>query len=80
MKTKDLRKVCNYRYKVPFRQVYCATFKDFIKETIWCLFVIRIFPKAHDFGSDGLKDYYKRNKGNMYEQLSFLIEGEKNEY
>ena len=70
----NLRKRCNYEYKVPFRQVYCATFKDVVKQTIWCLFVIKVFPKVHDFGTDNLKEHYKTKKSNMYEQLKFLLD------
>ena len=65
-------------YKIPFRRVYTSTFKDWIKEIVWIFVVIKIFPKAHDFGSDALKEYYNKNPKNMYEQLRFLVDDKYN--
>jgi hypothetical protein len=31
------------KYKVPFRQVYCLTIRSWIRETIWCHVVNRLF-------------------------------------
>ena len=37
-------------WKVPRRQVYCATFAGWVAETIWCHVVLRIYPNAFDPG------------------------------
>lgn len=39
-------------YKIPFRQVYCATFSQWVLEMIWIFFVIKFFPGACDFGAN----------------------------
>lgn len=31
-------------WKVPFRQVYCSTFKLWVAETIYCHLVLRLNP------------------------------------
>ena len=33
-------------YKVPFRMIYCDTIGSWIKETIWCLVIIKIWRDA----------------------------------
>lgn len=43
MKDKSLVK---YWYKVPFRNVYCETFRDWLAQTIYCHIVIRIGTKS----------------------------------
>lgn len=43
-------------WKVPFRQCYTDTFVGWVKLTIWCHFVIKVFPNAYDFGSASLLD------------------------
>lgn len=30
-------------YKVPFRQVWALTFRDWVRETIWCHVVLRLY-------------------------------------
>lgn len=35
-------------WKVPFRQVYCESFRDMLKQTIWCHVVLRLFPDVVD--------------------------------
>lgn len=47
--------------KVPFRQVYCDTFVGWLKATLWCHLVIKVFPFAVDLGSDSLLDDYVRD-------------------
>ena len=61
-------------WKVPFRQVYTNTFKHWVQQTVWCHLVIKMFPRCHDFGSDNLCDYYKRNPEKMYEQLECIVD------
>lgn len=56
------------KYKVPFRQVYTVTLLDLIRETLWCHFVIRVFPGAVDLRSDPLADLYAESPEKMYEQ------------
>ena len=60
-------------YKVPFRRVYSYSFKQIIKATIWCHFVIKLFPCVHNFESDALLDYYIKKKSNLYEQMESVI-------
>jgi hypothetical protein len=33
-------------WKVPFRQVYCDSFKSMVMDTIWCHVVLKLFPYA----------------------------------
>jgi hypothetical protein len=35
-------------FKVPFRMIYCDTIGSWIKETIWCFVVIKIWRNAVD--------------------------------
>lgn len=35
-------------YKVPFRNVYCDTFRMWIAETIYCHVVLRINPPTNE--------------------------------
>lgn len=30
-------------WKVPFREVYCDTFGAWVRETVWCHIVLRLF-------------------------------------
>ena len=66
-------------WKVPFRPVYCASFIDMLRQTFWCHAVLRVFPHAHDFGSDALVDMYETEPSSMYHQLSFHIRSVKME-
>lgn len=59
-------------WKVPLRQVYCASFSDCLKQTFWCHFVLRVFPYAHDFGSDACVRYLQ-DPSAMSEQLGFIV-------
>lgn len=34
------------RYKVPFRRCYTDNFLDWVKYTLWCHIVLRIWPTA----------------------------------
>ena len=61
-------------WKVPFRQVVCPTLKSCVKYTIWCHLVIRIFPCAIDFASDGLLSLYKQDNKTMFEQYEFVVD------
>lgn len=45
------------KYKVPFRQVYCETLSLWLKETVWCHLVLRVFPHALDLGSEPVETY-----------------------
>ena len=56
-------------YKIPFRRIYCDTFKSYIKELIWVFVVIKIFPNCHNFESDALRNSYINNPTLLYEQL-----------
>ena len=60
-------------YRVPFRQVYCDTIGSWLKETIWCHLVIKLFPYVADLGSDGLRSSYLGNPELFYEQYRWLI-------
>lgn len=55
-------------WKVPFREVYCPTFKSWMKNTIWCLFVIKVFPQAVDLSSDPLVPYYFDSPDMFFDQ------------
>jgi len=55
-------------WKVPFRQVYCLSFSDWVRQTFWCHAVIRVFPKAADLSTDALSDLYRERPEMMYEQ------------
>ena len=61
------------KYKVFRREVYTFTFKQWIKATIWCHLVIKIFPKCHDFGSDALVESYRKKPKLLHEQLKHLF-------
>lgn len=60
-------------YKVPFRRCYTYTFKDWLKQTFWCLVVIKIFPHLIDLESDSLKDQYVDNPELFHEQYRGFI-------
>lgn len=38
-------------WKVPFRQVYCGSFGDMLRQTFWCLVVIKLWPNLIDVDS-----------------------------
>jgi len=59
-------------WKVPFRQVYTNSFREWVKWSIWCHFVIRVFPGARDLKSDALQDYYRENPAEMYNQYRYV--------
>lgn len=61
------------KYKVPFRQAYTETFKDWLKQTFWCHIVIKVFPALIDLESDGLKKRYIGNPEMFYDQHEWLI-------
>lgn len=60
-------------YKIPFRQVYTLTFKDFLKQTLWCHFVIKVFPYLIDLESDSMSKDYINNPEKFYGQYEWLI-------
>ena len=33
-------------YKVPFRMIYCETIGQWVRETVWCHIVLKIWPNA----------------------------------
>lgn len=35
-------------WKVPFRQVYCDTLLTWLRATIWCHVVLRLYPYARE--------------------------------
>lgn len=39
-------------WKVPFRSVYCDSFRSWLKQTFWCHVVIKVFPHLIDLASD----------------------------
>lgn len=43
MSTKDMTKLSSY-WKVPFRQVYCETFRVWLAEVIHCHVVLKLNP------------------------------------
>lgn len=59
-------------WKVPFRQVYCSTFKNCLKQTFWCLVVIKVFPHCVDFGSAPVEMYIK-NPELVGEHYGFVL-------
>lgn len=61
-------------WKVPFRQVYCFSFVDWLRQTFWCHVVIKVFPNAIDLGGDPLVPHYKNNPKMFYEQYEFAID------
>ena len=60
-------------WKVPFRQIYCNTFKQWLKSTFWCHVVIKVFPHCVDLGSDALVPFYPDDPGMFYEQYQWHI-------
>ncbi len=60
-------------WKVPFRQVYCATLEDCVKQTFWCHVVIKVFPNVIDINSDALVQHYPESPRMFYEQYSWRI-------
>lgn len=61
-------------WKVPFRQVYCATLVECLRQTIWCHFVIRVWPNCINLGSDSLVPLYQRDPNLFHEQYKFMID------
>lgn len=45
-------------WKVPFRQVYCESVRQWLKAVAWIFFVMKVFPDAVDLGSDALLGLY----------------------
>jgi hypothetical protein len=60
-------------WKVPFRQVYCATFKDWLRSTFWCLVVIKVFPQAVNLASDALVQFYLKKPEMFFEQYEHRL-------
>lgn len=61
------------KWKVPFRMVYCNSFKEWVKHSIWCHFVIKIWDNLIDLDSDGFVGVYLENPGKFYEQYEWMI-------
>lgn len=61
-------------WKVPFRAVYTTTFTDWVKSTIWCHFVIRVFPHSVDLRTDALVDLYLKRPETFYDQYKWALE------
>lgn len=49
-------------WKVPFRQVYCDSFVNMLKQTLWCHLVIKVFPCVVDvaYGPLDPQDFVKQ--------------------
>lgn len=60
-------------YKVPFRQSYTLTLKDWLKQTFWCHVVIKVFPSLIDLETDSLSQSYIEHPEKFYEQYEWLI-------
>lgn len=60
-------------YKVLFRQIYCDTFRTWLRAMFWCHVVIRIFPEAIDLASDVLVEHYLEEPGAMGEQFRYRL-------
>lgn len=63
-------------YKVPFREVYCPSARNWLKELVWIFLVIKLFPCCVDLASDPLAGYYLHDpKGPLafFEQYRFMI-------
>lgn len=60
-------------WKVPFRQVYCETLKDCIKQTFWCLVVNKVFPNAFDFAGAGFLEESIKDPTFFHDQYGFLL-------
>lgn len=61
-------------WKVPFRAVYVSNFSGWVKSTIWCHFIIKLFPHAVDLGSDALVDHYLKRPELFYDQYQWVLE------
>jgi hypothetical protein len=69
-------------WKVPRRQVYTHNFKSWIKETLWCHLVLKLWPNIIDLGSDPLRSEYVENPQmflDQYKWLIYRVNGLKNE-
>lgn len=60
-------------WKVPFRSVLCSSFPEWVRATVWCHFVVRVFPFVHDFRSDALCSSYVNDPSFMYGQLEYVV-------
>lgn len=61
------------KYKVPFRMVYCDTLVDWIRYTLWCHVVIKLWPNVFDLGADPLVGMYLEKPETFFEQYEFAI-------
>ena len=60
-------------WKVPLRAIYCESFVQMLKATLWCHLVIRVFPHARDLASDGLVECYFDRPTMFFEQYESVL-------
>lgn len=63
----------NGMWKVPFRGCYTDTFRGLLLDILWCHFLVRFFPFAHDFRTDALCQFYVRDPVLLRDQLEHLM-------
>lgn len=61
-------------WKVPFRRVWCFSFRDWVKATIWCHFVIRVFPHTINLEGCSFLDVYKKDAQFFHDQYADAIQ------
>lgn len=61
-------------WKVPFRQVYCDTFKECLRATFWCHVVIKVFPHVIDLEKTPFLAEYKKDPAFFRDQYMYAID------
>ncbi len=61
------------KWKVPGRQVYTSNFKQWIKQILWCYFVLKLWPNIIDLESDTLRSEYLDRPKMFIDQYWWLI-------
>ena len=61
------------KWKVPGRQIYTHSLKKWIKEILWCYFVLKLWPHIIDLESDPLRSEYLKNPTMFVDQYWWLI-------
>lgn len=65
-------RLVQYDWKVPFRQVYCSSFKQCVLATIWCHFVIKLFPHCVDMGAAPV-EWFLAEPLQFFDQYEYLL-------
>lgn len=58
-------------WKVPFRNVISTTFWGMVKQTIWCHFVIKLWPNLIDV--DSSPEFALEDEQKFAEQYRFML-------